>query len=139
MLRLVIILVQLAAETVRWWGLAGRSQQSIEAENLFLRRQLALYIERGVKPRRIDSVTRITLVLLSRFCNWRDALVVGLQGAGVQNQGPRHAGRHGKRRIRPQLEGRGGDGRAGGICHNAVGGAGGVGNRFAGVGIPRHY
>jgi putative transposase len=66
----------LAAETVRWWGLAGRSQQSIEAENLFLRRQLALYIERGVKPRRIDSVTRITLALLSRFCNWRDALVV---------------------------------------------------------------
>ena len=36
MLRLVIILVQLAAETVRWWGLACRSQQSIEAENLFL-------------------------------------------------------------------------------------------------------
>jgi putative transposase len=76
MLRLVIILVQLAAETVRWWGIAGRSQRSIEAENLFLRRQLALYIERGVKPRRIASVTRITLALLSRFCNWRDALVV---------------------------------------------------------------
>ena len=76
MLRLVIILIQLAAETVRWWGLACRSQRSIEAENLFLRRQLALYIERGVKPRRIDSVTRITLALLSRFCNWRDALVV---------------------------------------------------------------
>ena len=76
MLRLVIILIQLAAETVRWWGLACRSQRSIEAENLFLRRQLALYIERGVKPRRIDSVTRVTLALLSRFCNWRDALVV---------------------------------------------------------------
>jgi uncharacterized protein (DUF1330 family) len=28
-----------------------RSSQSIQAENLFLRRQLALYIERGVKPR----------------------------------------------------------------------------------------
>jgi hypothetical protein len=37
-----------------------------KAENLFLRRQLALYIERGVKPRRIDPVTRIGLTLLSR-------------------------------------------------------------------------
>src|SRR5450755_3030932 len=76
MLRLVIILVQLAAETVRWWGLACRSQRSIEAENLFLRRQLALYIERGVKPRRIDSASRLALAFLSRFFRWRDALVV---------------------------------------------------------------
>jgi putative transposase len=46
------------------------------AMNLFLRRQLALYIERGAKPRRIDLVTRIGLTLLSRYFNWRDALVV---------------------------------------------------------------
>jgi putative transposase len=37
----------------------------MKAENLFLRRQLALYIEHGVKPRRIDSVKRIGLTLLS--------------------------------------------------------------------------
>jgi putative transposase len=37
---------------------------------------LALYIERGAKPRRIDLLTRIGLTLLSRFFNWRDALVV---------------------------------------------------------------
>ena len=43
---------------------------------LFLRRQLALYVERGVKPRRIDPVTRLSLAILSRFFNWRDALVV---------------------------------------------------------------
>jgi putative transposase len=47
-----------------------------QSRNLFLRRQLALYIERGVKPRRIDLVTRIGLTLLSRGFNWRDALVV---------------------------------------------------------------
>src|ERR1022692_4611341 len=76
MLRLVMIVVQLTAETVRWWGLACRSQRSIEAENLFLRRQLALYIERGVKPRRIDSASRLALAFLSRFFRWRDALVV---------------------------------------------------------------
>jgi transposase InsO family protein len=76
MLRLLHILVQLAADVSRWWTLAFRSKQSINAENLFLRRQLALYIERGVRPRRIDSVTRIVLVILSRFFHWRDALVV---------------------------------------------------------------
>jgi hypothetical protein len=34
------------------------------------------YIERGVGPRRIDSVARIRLTLLSRFFDWRDALIV---------------------------------------------------------------
>ena len=70
------IISQLVVETFRWFRLAFRSPQSIRTENLFLRRQLALYVERGVKPRRIDPVTRITLALLSRFFNWRDALVV---------------------------------------------------------------
>jgi putative transposase len=76
MLRVAAILIQLVAETLRWGRLAFRSGRSIKAENLFLRRQLALYIERGVKPRRIDPVTRIALTLLSRFFNWRDALIV---------------------------------------------------------------
>lgn len=51
--------VQLIGDTLRWWRLTFRSTQSIKAENLFLRRQLALYVERGIKPRRIDPVTRI--------------------------------------------------------------------------------
>ena len=76
MLRLLLILVQLAADVVRWCGLVLRSQRSIEAQNLFLRRQLALYVERGVEPRRIDSATRVALAFLSRFFHWRDALVV---------------------------------------------------------------
>ena len=53
-----------------------RVQRSIEAQNLFLRRQLALYVERGVEPRRIDSATRVALAFVSRFFHWRDALVV---------------------------------------------------------------
>jgi hypothetical protein len=53
-----------------------RSNRSIKAANLFLRRQLALYIERDVKPRRIDLLTRIGLTLLSRFFDWRGALAV---------------------------------------------------------------
>jgi transposase InsO family protein len=41
-----------------------------------LRRQLALYRERDVKPRRVDAATRLSLALLSRLFDWRDALVV---------------------------------------------------------------
>jgi hypothetical protein len=37
------------------------------AEILVLRRQIALYRERRIKPRRIDAVTRTSLALLSRF------------------------------------------------------------------------
>ena len=70
------ILFQLVAETLRWCRLTFRSSRSIKAENLFLRRQLALYVERGVKPQRIDPLTRIGLTLLSRFFRWQDALVV---------------------------------------------------------------
>ena len=76
MLRALILLVQLAADVVRWCGLMLRSPRSIEAENLFLRRQLALYKERGVKARRIDPATRIALAFLSAHFDWRDALIV---------------------------------------------------------------
>ena len=69
-------LFHLVAETLRWCRLTLRSSRSIKAENLFLRRQLALYVERGVKPQRIDPVTRIGLTLLSRLFSWQDALVV---------------------------------------------------------------
>ena len=54
MLRVSGVLIDLVVEVLRWLRLAFRSSQSIQAENLFLRRQLALYIERLVKPRRID-------------------------------------------------------------------------------------
>jgi putative transposase len=53
-----------------------RSRTSLAAENPFLRKQLAFYQERKVKPRRADNPTRLTLVLLSRLFNWRGALTV---------------------------------------------------------------
>jgi putative transposase len=68
--------IQLVGEIFCWWALSFRSSRSIKAENLLLRRQLGLHIERGVKPRRIDPVTRISLTVLSRLFSWRDALVV---------------------------------------------------------------
>jgi putative transposase len=53
-----------------------RSRAHLSAENLFLRKQLALYVERQAKPRRADDATRITLVALSRFIEWRQLLTV---------------------------------------------------------------
>jgi len=75
MLRVAEIFGSLIAALLQWLRRSVRSNRSIRAESLFLRRQLSLYIERGVKPRRIDYVTRIALTLLSRLFNWRDALV----------------------------------------------------------------
>ena len=55
---------------------AMRSRAQLAAENLFLRKQLAMYVERSVKPRRADDATRIDLVGLSRFLEWRQLLTV---------------------------------------------------------------
>src|SRR5262245_59255118 len=49
---------------------------ALVAENLFLRKQLALYLERQVKPRRAKAATKLTLVLLSGLFAWRNALTV---------------------------------------------------------------
>jgi transposase InsO family protein len=53
-----------------------RPSRSLAAENLFLRKQLAMFQEREIKPRRADDATRAELVWLSRAFNWREALVV---------------------------------------------------------------
>jgi transposase InsO family protein len=45
------------------------------AENLFLRKQLALFQERNVKPRRSDDATRWTMAGLSRTFPWGNSLV----------------------------------------------------------------
>src|SRR5450756_115695 len=76
MLRIVAGIASVICDGLRWPWLTLRSTSAVEAENLSLRRQLALYVERGVKPRRIDSITRIALAVLSGFFDWRDALVI---------------------------------------------------------------
>ena len=53
-----------------------RSSSAIRAESLVLRKQLAQYIERGVKARRVDPVTRISLALLTRLFDWQNAVVI---------------------------------------------------------------
>ncbi len=53
-----------------------RSPAAIAAENLFLRKQLALYQERDIKPQRGSLTTRFTLVWLSQWFDWQSALAV---------------------------------------------------------------
>jgi putative transposase len=76
MVTLLAVVVRLVEDALQWLVLLCRSTKSLEAENLFLRRQLALYIERGVRPRRLDVATRVSLVVLSKLFDWRNALVV---------------------------------------------------------------
>jgi len=75
MVDLLKIASLLIEDAFRWLLLLFRTAESLRTENLFLRRQLALYIERGVQPHRVDAATRISLALLARRFDWRGALV----------------------------------------------------------------
>src|SRR5499425_1630864 len=73
---LTCILLTLLGDVVRFLRLCLRPPASLAAENLFLRKQLALYQERHIKPRRATDVTRLALVWLGRWFDWRQALAV---------------------------------------------------------------
>jgi putative transposase len=71
------MVVHVLADLISWCvGCSLHPRKSLGAEILFLRRQLARYVERGVKPRRIDAATRVSLAFLSRLFEWRSALLV---------------------------------------------------------------
>src|SRR5215475_3040546 len=69
-------LLTLLVDGLRYVGLCLRSPAALAAENLFLRKQLALYRERHVKPRCATPATRIALVWLGRWFDWRQALEI---------------------------------------------------------------
>jgi hypothetical protein len=56
--------------------LATKSRSALMAENLFLRKQLAMFQERNVRPHLAQDSTRWLMACLSRLFDWRDALVV---------------------------------------------------------------
>ena len=62
-------------DLVRLVALTIRSPNSLAAENLFLRKQLALFQERKVKPRRADDATRWLMATLGHMFLWRNALL----------------------------------------------------------------
>jgi putative transposase len=76
MLQLARAIVGVVSDLLSLLVLFMRSSGAIRAENLVLRRQLARYLERGIKPRRVDYTTRVSLALFSRLFDWRDAVVI---------------------------------------------------------------
>jgi putative transposase len=73
---LTCTLLTLLLDAACFLRLCLRSPAVLAAENLFLRKQLALYQERHVQPRRATDATRLTLTCLARWFDWRQALVI---------------------------------------------------------------
>src|SRR5215470_924044 len=68
-------IVPVVIDLIRLAILAVHSRRALAAENLFLRKQLALFQERLVKPRRANDSARWMMATLRRMFPWRDALV----------------------------------------------------------------
>jgi putative transposase len=73
--RVLNICKDLLSEALTFLPLMTRSPASLAAEILFLRKQLAFYQERKIKPRRFDDAARVSMLLLSKFFNWKNALI----------------------------------------------------------------
>jgi transposase InsO family protein len=73
MIRTVLLLLR---DLFHFVALTCSSRRRLAAENLFLRKQLAFYIERKVRPRRLNDAARIALVVVARSIDWRQLLVV---------------------------------------------------------------
>ena len=80
LLRLFLFVLSVARDfAVDALGLARssfRSRTALLAENLFLRKQLAFYQERQIRPCRLTNAARLSLVFWSRFFAWRSALLI---------------------------------------------------------------
>jgi putative transposase len=66
----------LLCDGIRFLLLCLCPSPALAAENLFLRKQLALYQERHVKPRRATNTIRLAFIYLARWFDWRQALAV---------------------------------------------------------------
>jgi putative transposase len=73
---LAYTLLRLLGDALHFLLLCLRPRAALAAENLFLRKQLALYQERHVQPRRATDTIRIALTWLARWFDWRQALAM---------------------------------------------------------------
>lgn len=72
----ICTLLMLPGDSGRYLMYRWRAPAALAAENLFLRKQLALYQERQIKPRRATPATRRALLWLARWFDWPQALVI---------------------------------------------------------------
>ena len=101
----------LLLDALRFIRLSLQQRCTLAAENLFLRKQLALYLERQVEPRRPRAAAKLTLVLLSRLFPWRHALTIvkpatfiGWHRQGFRLFWKRKSRPHGRPRIPAELQ-----------------------------------
>jgi transposase InsO family protein len=67
---------ELLRDGLQFLNTISRSRVALSAENLFLRKQLAYYQDHQVRPRRLSDASRLSLLIWSRFFDWKAALVV---------------------------------------------------------------
>jgi len=53
-----------------------QSRSSLIAQNLLLRKQLAFYQERQIRPRRLTDAARLSLVFWSKLYDWKSVLMI---------------------------------------------------------------
>jgi hypothetical protein len=73
---LICTLLTLLRDGLHCFLLSLRPSFALAAENLFLRKQLAVYQEGHVKPRQATMATRLRLIWLAHWFDWRHALVL---------------------------------------------------------------
>ena len=74
--KLSLTLQTVVSDYVRFYAATLRSRTALAAENLFLRKQLALFQEREKRAAPTTAADRFVFSKLSRLFNWRSALVI---------------------------------------------------------------
>jgi putative transposase len=74
--KLMVVLKSLDFDSVNLCAAFFRGRAALGAENLFLRKQLALFQERKRKARPTTAANRFVLCRLARLFDWRRALVI---------------------------------------------------------------
>src|SRR3984893_14294140 len=67
---------ELLLDGFRCLRVAVRSRAAVNAEILFLRKQLAFYREHQIKPTQLTQAARLSLVFWSQWFDWKEALVI---------------------------------------------------------------
>jgi putative transposase len=70
-----LTLHRISFDFIRFLGSLRQSRSALAVENLFLWKQLALYQERQVRPRRATDATQLIMVLAAQMFDWKEALV----------------------------------------------------------------
>src|SRR5215469_6388127 len=70
------IILAVFLDALTFIKLCFRPTTAVAAEDLFLRKQLGLFIEQKAKPRRATDAIRFTLARLSCLFDWRNALTI---------------------------------------------------------------